>query len=302
VVGWPQRIVTGLLVVGPFLGAAITIPLLWGHFVDLTDLVMGAVFYVVACIGVTVGYHRLFTHRSFTANRPLRIALALAGSLAMEGSVTAWVATHRRHHRYSDTDGDPHSPHRFGEGRDALLKGFVFAHVGWLFSTDATCATRFAPDLVRDRDMDRIGRWFPVLALASLGLPFAIGYGLSGTLTGAWTAFVWAGLARMALLHHVTWSVNSLCHMVGKRRYETSDESTDVAVLALLSFGESWHNGHHARPSCARHGAEHGQIDLAAGVIRLFERLGWATKVRWATTPCVTTECSTVPAAEQYAG
>lgn len=280
-VHWAQQLVTGLLVFGPVVAVLVTVPLLWGRFVNLSDLVMGAAFYVVACAGVTVGFHRLFTHRSFKANRPLRIALAVAGSLGMEGSVTAWVATHRRHHRYSDAAGDPHSPHRYGTGRAALLRGLVFAHVGWLFATDATSAERYAPDMLADRDLVRIGQWFPALAVVSLGLPFLIGYALSGTLRGALLAFVWAGLVRMAVLHHVTWSVNSLCHMVGRRRYATCDRSTDVAFLALLSFGESWHNGHHARPSCARHGAEHGQIDISAGIIRLFERLGWATKVRW---------------------
>jgi len=276
-----QQVVTGLLVFGPFLGVAIALPLLWDGLVNATDLVMSAVFYVVACAGVTVGYHRLFTHRSFTATRALRIVLAVAGSLAVEGSVTDWVATHRRHHRYSDNVGDPHSPHRFGEGSAALVRGFVFAHVGWLFVSDATSVERYAPDLLADRDIARIGRWFPGLAIASLALPFALGYALSGTLSGAFGAFVWAGLVRMAFLHHVTWSVNSLCHMFGSRRYETNDRSTDVRILALLSLGESWHNGHHAHPACARHGAEKGQIDLSAGIIRLLERAGWATKVRW---------------------
>jgi stearoyl-CoA desaturase (delta-9 desaturase) len=277
----PQQIVTGLLVLGPLLGVAIALPLLWGRFVDTTDLVMLALFYVVPCLGLTVGYHRLFTHRSFTANRPLRIALAVAGSFGMEGSVTDWVATHRRHHRYSDLEGDPHSPHRFGESNGALLHGLVFAHVGWLFATDATSVERYAPDMLADRDLRRIGELFPVLGIASLVLPFALGYGLSGTFDGALAAFVWAGLIRMALLHHVTWSVNSICHVYGRRRYDTKDESRDVAALALISLGESWHNGHHAHPAWARHGAVHGQLDLSAEVIRVFERLGWATRVRW---------------------
>lgn len=277
----PQQVVTALLVLGPLVAVAIAVPLLWGRFVDVSDLVMGAVFYVVACFGLTVGYHRLFTHRSFTANRPLRLALAIAGSLGIEGSVAAWVATHRRHHRYSDTVGDPHSPHRYGEDRLSILRGLLFAHVGWLFVSDATCVERYAPDVLHDPDLERVSRWFPGLAVLSLALPFGIGYGLSGTLTGAFTAFVWAGLLRMALLHHVTWSVNSVCHTFGRRRFDTNDRSTDVAVLALISLGESWHNGHHAHPACARHGAEHGQVDLSAGLIRVFERLGWATRVRW---------------------
>jgi stearoyl-CoA desaturase (delta-9 desaturase) len=280
-----QQVVTALLVFGPFVGLAIALPLLWGSFVNLTDIVMGMVLYLVPCVGLTVGYHRLFTHRSFTANRPLRIALAIAGSLGVEGSVTDWVATHRRHHRYSDMEGDPHSPHRYGESAESLLRGLVFAHVGWLFLTDATSVERYAPDMLADSDLRRIGRWFPALAIGSLALPFALGYALSGTLAGAFSAFVWAGLLRMALLHHVTWSVNSVCHTFGRRRFDTKDKSRDVAVLAVLSLGESWHNGHHAHPSWARHGAEKGQLDISAEVIRLFERLGWATRVRWPSAP-----------------
>lgn len=276
-----QQLITALIVFGPFLGALIAIPLLWGHYVNTTDLVMAAIFYVIPVLGMTVGFHRLFTHRSFKANRPLRIALAVAGSACIEGQVTTWVATHRRHHRYSDVEGDPHSPHRFGTGTSSILRGLVFAHVGWLFVTDSTSAERYAPDLLADRDIRRVDRLFPVIAAVSLLLPFVIGYGLSGTLGGALGALLWAGLLRMALLHHVTWSVNSICHTFGGRRYATRDKSTDVAILAVLSMGESWHNGHHARPSCARHGAVRGQLDISAEVIRLFERLGWATRVRW---------------------
>jgi stearoyl-CoA desaturase (delta-9 desaturase) len=182
---------------------------------------------------------------------------------------------------YSDQAGDPHSPHRYGQSGLPLLRGLVFSHVGWLFVSDASSAERYAPDMLRDRDLQRIGRLFPVLAVASLTIPFVIGYALAGTLTGAITALVWAGLVRMAVLHHVTWSVNSLCHMFGRRTEETSDKSTNMWPLAIISFGESWHNVHHAHPSWARHGAEPGMIDPSALLIRAFERLGWATKVRW---------------------
>jgi stearoyl-CoA desaturase (delta-9 desaturase) len=290
-----QKVVTGVLVFGPLVGTLVALPLLWGRFVDVTDLVLAAILYLIPCVGVTVGYHRLFTHRSFKANRPLRIALAIAGSLAVEGSVTDWVATHRRHHRYSDIDGDPHSPHRYGEGSSAIFRGLIYAHVGWLFVSDATCVDRYAPDIAGDRDLQRISRWFPGFALISLFLPALLGYALAGTLSGAVTAFVWAGLLRMTLLHHVTWSVNSICHTFGNRRYSTKDYSTDVAILAVLSLGESWHNGHHAHPAWARHGAEQGQLDISAEIIRLFERAGWATKVRW---PATAALCDASPTDE----
>jgi stearoyl-CoA desaturase (delta-9 desaturase) len=201
--------------------------------------------------------------------------LAVAGSMAVEGSVTSWVATHRRHHIYSDQAGDPHSPHRYGSRGTALLKGLAFSHVGWLFTSDTSSAERYAPDLLRDRDLQRIGKLFPLLALASLAI--------SGSWVGALMALVWAGLVRMALLHHVTWSVNSLCHTFGRRSDRTADRSTNLWPLAILSFGDNWHNVHHAHPAWARHGAHRGMVDPSAWMIRRFEQWGWATRVRWPT-------------------
>lgn len=279
----PQLIVTALITVGPIAALAVGIPLLWGDLIHLRDLVIGVFLYAVAGHGVTVGFHRMFTHRSFKANRPLKIALAVTGSMAVEGSLVSWVANHRRHHMFSDREGDPHSPHLSGSTFLGQLKGFAHAHVGWLFKADATSAERFAPDLLRDRDAVVISRLFPVFALASLAIPFALGWALAGTLAGALTALLWAGLVRMALLHHVTWSVNSVCHMFGRQPFGTKDRSTNFAPLALISMGESWHNLHHAYPSAARHGVGRGQIDSTAGVIRLLERAGWASKVRWPT-------------------
>jgi len=278
-----QKLVTVAIVAGPAVALAIVIPWLWGHAVNLSDIVIGLVFYLVTGFGITVGFHRLFTHGGFAPRRPLKIALAIMGSMAVEGSVTSWVATHRRHHMFSDCSGDPHSPHRYGDRGTALLRGLAFSHVGWLFVSDASSATRYAPDMLRDRDLQRIGRLFPVLALASLMIPFGIGYALSGTLTGALTALLWAGLVRMALLHHVTWSVNSLCHTFGQRSEGTRDRSTNLWLLAIVSLGDNWHNIHHAHPTWARHGARRGMVDPSAWLIRRLERLGWATKVRWPT-------------------
>ena len=280
-----QKLITVAIVAGPAVALAVLIPLLWGHAVHLSDLVIGVVFYVLTGFGITIGFHRLFTHRSFGPRRALKIALAVLGSMAVEGSLTSWVATHRRHHMYSDHPGDPHSPHRYGDHGAALLRGLAFSHVGWLFVSDASSAARYAPDMLRDRDIQRIDRLFPVLAVASLALPLGIGYLLSGTLAGALTALLWAGLVRMALLHHVTWSVNSLCHTFGRRPEGTADRSSNLWALAVVSLGDSWHNVHHAHPSWARHGARPGMIDPSAWLIRRFERLGWATRVRWPTVP-----------------
>jgi stearoyl-CoA desaturase (delta-9 desaturase) len=279
-----QKLITVLIVAGPAAALAVMIPLLWGHAVNLSDLVMATVLYVVTGFGLSIGFHRLFTHSSFKPNRGLKIALAVAGSMGVEGSVTSWVATHRRHHIYSDAAGDPHSPHRYGDHGIDLIRGLAFAHVGWLFISDASSTERYAPDMLKDKDLDRIGRLFPLFALGSLAIPFAIGFGLSRTLTGAIMALVWAGLVRMALLHHVTWGVNSLCHTFGRRSFDTKDKSTNLWILSLVSFGDSWHNVHHAHPAWARHGALRGQVDPSAALIALFERLGWATRVRWPST------------------
>jgi stearoyl-CoA desaturase (delta-9 desaturase) len=277
------RGVTALLVVGPVVALAVAVPFLWGHVVSLTDVILALSFYLVSGFGVTVGYHRFFAHGSFRAPRWLKIVLASAGSLAVEGSVVGWVANHRRHHVYSDKPGDPHSPYDSRRGATAQLRGFAHAHVGWLFKADGTSARRFAPDLLQDADTQIISRLFPAFAVVSLAAPFFLGWTLSGKIGGALTALLWAGLARMMLLHHVTWSVNSICHMFGKQPATQKDRSTNFAPLALLSFGESWHNFHHAHPSSARHGALPHQIDPAAALIRLFERAGWATHVRWPT-------------------
>jgi len=276
-----QKVVTTLIVAGPAVALGLALWWLWGGAVDLTDVVTAGALYVVTGFGITVGFHRLFTHRGFAPHRVLKIALAVLGSMAVEGSVTSWVATHRRHHLYSDRAGDPHSPHRYGDRGTALLRGLAFSHVGWLFVSDASCAERYAPDVLRDRDLVRIGRLFPLLALASLAVPFGIGYAVSGTWIGALMALVWAGLVRMALLHHVTWSVNSLCHTFGRRSDTTGDWSTNLWPLAVLSLGDAWHNVHHAHPTWARHGARRGMIDPSAWLIARFEQLGWATRVRW---------------------
>ena len=279
--GVVRRLVTLTIVAGPLAALATAVPLLWGRVVNLSDLVMAVVLYLFTGFGITIGYHRLFSHGSFVPKRPLKIALAVLGSMAVEGSVAGWVATHRRHHRFSDASGDPHSPHRYGVGARPGLRGLAFAHVGWLFGADDTPGGRYAPDIERDRDLRRVSALFPVLAVASLAVPFGLGYALAGTLTGAITALVWAGGVRMAALHHVTWGVNSLCHSFGTRSHDTRDRSTNLAALSAISLGDSWHNVHHAHPAWARHGALPGQFDPSAIVIRTFERLGWATKVRW---------------------
>jgi stearoyl-CoA desaturase (Delta-9 desaturase) len=277
-----QALVIGFMVV-PLLALAAAVPLAWGWGLTWLDVGLAVVFYNLSGLGVTVGFHRHFTHGSFKAKRPLRVALAVIGSTAFQGGVIGWVADHRRHHAFSDKEGDPHSPWLFGTGPAAMIRGFWHSHMGWILGRDRTNARRFAPDLLADRDIVAVDRLFLPLTIASLLVPALIGGLVSGTWWGALTALFWAGLVRVAVLHHVTWSINSICHMVGDRPFAARDRSANVWWLAVLSFGESWHNLHHADPTCARHGVRRGQVDISARVIWLFERFGWAHSVRWPT-------------------
>ena len=267
----------------PCLSLAVAVTLAWGWGLTLLDVVIATIAYFGTGLGVTVGFHRHFTHKSFKAVRPLKVALAVTGSLAFQGSIVSWVADHRRHHAFSDKEGDPHSPWLFGTGPIAIARGFWHAHMGWLFNRDRTNARRFAPDLLADRDIAAVDRQFVLLTVTSLGIPALLGGLLSWSWWGALTAFLWGGLVRVGLLHHVTWSINSICHMVGRRPFGTRDRSANVWWLAVLSFGESWHNLHHADPTCARHGVKRGQIDMSARLIWIFEKLGWVHAVRWPT-------------------
>jgi len=279
--GTGARILIAVFVGVPFLALLATVPLAWDWGLGWHDIVIGGVFYVVSGLGVTVGFHRYFTHRSFRAVRPVHIALAVAGSLAMEGPLLNWVANHRRHHKYSDRDGDPHSPWRFDTDWKALAKGLAYAHIGWYFDPNQTSQQRFCPDLLADRGICRVSRAFPFLTAASLLLPPLAGGLWSMSWQGALTAFFWASLARIALLQHVTWSINSICHTFGKEAFEVRDKSRNVAWLAIFSFGESWHNLHHSDPTCARHGVLKGQIDTSARLIWVLEKLQLASDVRW---------------------
>jgi stearoyl-CoA desaturase (delta-9 desaturase) len=279
--GTGEKILIATFVVVPMLALIAAVPLAWGWGVGWHDIVIAAVFYTISGLGISMGFHRYFTHSSFKANRGLKIALAIAGSLAIEGPVLTWVADHRRHHKYSDKEGDPHSPWRFGSDWKALIKGLGFAHIGWMFEGNRTSKQKFVPDLLADDDIQWVSKSFPWLVAVSLLAPAAIGGLWSMSWQGAVTAFFWASLVRIAFLHHVTWSINSICHTFGKEEFDVRDKSRNVSWLAILSFGESWHNLHHADPTCARHGVLKGQIDVAARLIWLTEKLGWAYNVRW---------------------
>jgi stearoyl-CoA desaturase (Delta-9 desaturase) len=276
-----EQVALGLFITIPFLALLAAVPVAWGWGLGWRDVVIALVMYYLSGLGITVGFHRHFTHGSFKAKRPLKTALALAGSLAIEGPVVRWVADHRKHHAFSDRDGDPHSPWRYGESIPALAKGLWWAHIGWLFDAEQTPRSKYAPDLLKDPDIRRVDRAFPALVAFSLLFPALVGGLWSWSWQGAVTAFFWGSLVRVSLLHHVTWSINSICHAIGERPFMSRDKSGNVWWLAVLSFGESWHNLHHADPTCARHGVEPGQIDTSARLIWVFEKFGWAYDIRW---------------------
>lgn len=281
--GTGKAILLWLILIGPMIAlvAAIVLAGSIGLGPTWVDAGLAVIFYAIAGHGVTAGFHRYLTHQAFRAARPLRIALAVAGSLSIEGPVIEWVAAHRRHHAHADLAGDPHSPWRFGTSARALTKGLLWAHAGWLFADEGTNPKKYAPDLLADRDIARVNALFPLWVAISLLGPALLGGLISWSWTGALTAFLWAGLVRVFVLHHSTFAINSICHVAGKRPFRTRDNSTNCWPLAILSMGESWHNLHHADPTCARHGVDRGQLDSTAVLIRSFERLGLASAVRW---------------------
>lgn len=269
-----QRRSTLIITLLPFIGLIAAIWSLWGAGFSATDAGIALGFYVFTGLGVTIGFHRYFTHQGFTTSRPIRGLLAIAGSMAVQGSVISWVADHRRHHAYSDQEGDPHSPHlETGEGLKGIVKGLWHAHMGWLFEDKTSAPERWCPDMVKDPMIAKIDRLFPLWLVLSFGLPPLLGFLLTGTLMGAVTAGLWGSLVRVFMLHHVTWSINSICHFYGERPFKSDDHSTNNWPLALISFGESWHNNHHAFPTAAVHGIKRWQIDTSGLLITAAEKL-----------------------------
>ncbi|MHC5001893.1 MAG: acyl-CoA desaturase [Planctomycetota bacterium] len=286
------RVINIAAVTIPFVGLVLAVVLLWGVAFNWIYLALLGGMYLATAAGITIGYHRLFTHRSFRTPRPMAAILAALGSMAVEGPVLQWVATHRRHHQHSDADGDPHSPHTHGSGFWATIRGMWHAHMGWLLSTRTFVptrdrASRSAPGLaryVRDLRKDPLLRWmnsaFPYWVLLGLLIPAALGGLITMTWTGALLGFIWGGLVRVFLVHHVTWSINSVCHIWGTRPFHCHDESRNNAIFGVLALGEGWHNNHHAFPTSARHGLRWWQLDLSYLIIRGMGLVGLASEIR----------------------
>jgi stearoyl-CoA desaturase (Delta-9 desaturase) len=271
-----DRIITAVVTVAPVVAMLAVGWQLWADLLHWSDVAVFAVMYVATGLGITVGFHRYLTHRSFRTSRPLRAVLAILGSAAIEGPVISWVADHRKHHRFSDREGDPHSPHVGHEGGwKGALAGLAHAHLGWLFvHTQRAARLRYAPDLVKDPIVSFVDRTFLLWALGGLAAAFGLGWAIGGTLFAALTGLLWGGGVRMLVVHHVTYSINSLCHFFGRRRFATPDHSRNLLWLAVPSFGESWHNNHHAFPTSAFHGLRRWELDPSALVIRGLEGVG----------------------------
>ncbi|MDB5314117.1 MAG: acyl-CoA desaturase [Gemmataceae bacterium] len=274
------RLATLAAVVIPFLGLIAALVLLWGWGFGWVEFGLLAGMYVLTALGITVGFHRLFTHRSFETNPVVRFVLAVLGSMAVQGSVLKWVALHRRHHQHSDTPADPHSPHHQGRGVLGLIRGFWHAHIGWAFRSDPSDLSRYVTDLRKFASVRVASALFPLWIVLGLVIPTVLGGLLTGTWAGALLGLVWGGLARVCLVHHVTWSVNSVCHLWGRRPYPEGDHSRNNFVFGVLALGEGWHNNHHAFPTSARHGLRWWQIDVSYYVIRLLALVGLAWRIR----------------------
>jgi stearoyl-CoA desaturase (delta-9 desaturase) len=271
-----DRFLTGTITAIPFAALFVVGWQLWNEALHWGDLLVFAICYVLTGLGVTVGFHRHFTHRAFKAKPWLRGTLAIMGSAAIEGPVIAWVADHRKHHAFADVEGDPHSPHvDHGHGLKGALKGLLHAHVGWLFiHTHRGNKQRYAPDLIADPLIRWIDRTFVLWVGVGLLVPFALGYLIGGTWQTALTGLLWGGAVRMLVVHHVTYSINSLCHFFGRQAFDTGDESRNLAWLAPFTFGEAWHNNHHAFPTSYEHGMRRWQIDPSRWVILGLEKMG----------------------------
>ena len=296
--GWGQKAIMLTITLVPFVAFVVAIALLWNLAVGWTDIFLLVILYVLMGLGVTIGFHRMLTHQAFEAIPPLKAALLVLGSMSLQGSAITWAVDHRTHHAHSDKEGDPHSPHHgFGGGIGGQLRGLLHAHVGWMFVHPAAAdRARLGRDLVEDKMVRFIDRTFVLWAVLGFVVPFALGYALTGgTWTGALTGLLWGGLVRLFLNHHVTWSVNSICHFFGRRPFAAYDQSTNNWVLALPSLGESWHHNHHVFPTSAFHGLGWRQLDVSGMVIASWEKLGWVRKVRRPTAEQISRKLSRLP-------
>jgi len=285
-----MQVANAIAVIVPFLGLVLGIVFLWGHGFSWVELGLFLGMYIVTGVGITVGYHRLFTHRAFETSRVVQFILAVLGSMSVQGPLMQWVAMHRRHHQHSDQEGDPHSPHLHGGGFFDLVRGAWHAHVGWVFRPDPADLAHYNRDLRQSRTLRAASALFPLWVALGLIIPAVVGGVLTASWMGALFGLIWGGLARIFLVHHITWSVNSVCHIWGRRPYPSGDHSRNNFVFGILALGEGWHNNHHAFPTSARHGLRWWQFDLSYYVIRGMALLGLVWKVKLPSKQALTAE------------
>ncbi|MDB5392157.1 MAG: acyl-CoA desaturase [Planctomycetaceae bacterium] len=274
------RLVTLIVILVPLLGVLSTPFFVWGWGFDWTDFGLLLAMYVLTALGITVGFHRLFVHRSFETYTWVKFIWAILGSMAVQGSLFQWVGLHRRHHQFSDTSQDPHTPHHQGSGVLGLLRGFWHAHLGWFFAKDPPDLDRYVKDLTASKPLRMANALFPLWVALGLVIPAILGGVIAQSWSGVWTGLIWGGLVRVFLVHHVTWSVNSACHLWGRQPYKSNDMSRNNALFGILAMGEGWHNTHHAFPNSARHGLRWWQIDASFWVIRLMALFGLAWNLK----------------------
>jgi stearoyl-CoA desaturase (Delta-9 desaturase) len=275
-----ERVAMLIAIIVPFFCLIAAIASFWGWGFRWTDLILLLGMYLCTAMGITVGFHRLFTHRAFETNRFVQFVFAVLGSMAVQGPLLQWVAIHRRHHQHSDDPSDPHTPHHQGSGVWSVVRGLWHAHLGWMFVTKPSDLQQYVKDLRQSKLLRAVSVLFPLWVAAGLLIPTALGWWLIGTPSGAWTGFVWGGLVRILFVHHVTWSVNSVCHVWGRQPFRSDDQSRNNALFGILGLGEGWHNTHHAFPTSARHGLRWWQIDVSYWVIRGLELIGLAWNVK----------------------
>jgi len=274
------RLATLAAILLPVLGVVAAAFALWGWGFSWTDFGLLVGMYLLTALGITVGFHRLFVHRSFETYLAVKVVLAVLGSMAVQGDLLTWVAVHRRHHQHSDTPADPHTPHHHGRGLLGWIRGYWHSHIGWFFRPDVADLDRYVKDLRQSPTLRAVSALFPLWIALGLVIPAALGGVISGTWNGVWSGLVWGGLVRVFLVHHVTWSVNSACHLWGLRLYASDDQSRDNIMFGVLGLGEGWHNTHHAFPTSARHGLRWWQPDASYWVIRTLAMVALAWSVR----------------------
>ena len=269
-----------MAIVLPFVGLIAAMILVWGWGIDWLHLGLFLGGYILTAFGITIGYHRLFTHRAFETTVPVQVIAGILGSMAVEGPLFKWVGTHRKHHQHADSHDDPHSPHLHGDSWSGLFKGLWHGHVGWIFDPEIPNINKYAGDLQKKPFLRAVHKLFPLWVLLSLIIPTAIAGLYSMTWTGALLGFIWGGLVRVFFVHHVTWSINSVCHLWGARPFNTDDESRNNVIFGVLAMGEGWHNNHHAFPTSARHGLQWWQFDISYYVIKVMGWMGLAWKIK----------------------